>query len=97
MLALRVLINGLSMVVWGPMMFSGATRGAIKAFGVLFIGLLMAPEGPMHGILQRHTRGCAESPDAGQWSLSGTRWAKGGIQSLMMGYTGSHAGCCSMV
>ena len=26
-------------IVWGPMMFSSATRGAIQAFGVLFTGL----------------------------------------------------------
>ena len=28
-----------------------------------------------YDILQSHTRGCTESPDAGQWSLSSTRWA----------------------
>ena len=43
----------------GPMMFSGATRGAIKAFGVLFIGLLMALEGPM--VFSKATRGTVQN------------------------------------
>ena len=58
LLALRVLFNGLSMAVWGPMMFSGATRGAIQAFRVLFIGLWVALEGPM--VFSKATRGAVQ-------------------------------------
>ena len=66
LLALRVLINGLSMAVWtmGPygytMVFpAAATRGATQASRVLFIGLWVALEGPM--VFSKATRGAVQN------------------------------------
>ena len=57
---LMVMFNGLSMVVWGPMMFSGTTRGAnIQAFRVLLIGLRVALDGPM--VLSKIIRGAVQT------------------------------------
>ena len=55
----------------GPYDVLGCHKRGYKSFrGAVYWSL-----NGSYGILQRHTRGCTESPDTGQWSLSGTRWA----------------------
>ena len=103
LLALRVLINGLSMAVWtmGPygytMVFpAAATRGATQASRVLFIGLWVALEGPMVFPRCCHKRGCTGFQGAVHWSLRGSRGSYGILQSDTRGCTDS-PGWCSMV
>ena len=51
--------KGIQYQVRGLAGSQGAKRGAIKAFGVLFIGLLMALEGPM--VFSNATRGAVQN------------------------------------
>ena len=103
LLALRVLINGLSMAVWtmGPygytMVFpAAATRGAIQVSRVLFIGLWVALEGPMVFPRCCHKRGCTDSPG---WCSMVPEWYSMGLGWNPVPYDELYklSGCCSMV